>query len=242
MTVITSIPEVVNANSVISISEKIDANTYKYNIQLTVNNQVDLPSTIGYYEVQYIDSSTDYSNSSTKEFTLTERILLGDVTPMEYKIRIRYKGLDGRVGPWSSDYIHTVQYLGYFDDTISAISVDLDKTKINITLLRNTNKPSNFSHYEIRVLKDMDAIVTEDFWNYYDKNNPEQIYDYLKNSDKDTRLAFFAHSGDKLFGMPTEWLGQILKETPYKNCYAGSCNFERYASRSEEHTSELQSH
>lgn len=68
---------------------------------------------------------------------------------------------------------------------------------------------------------------------YYDPKNPNQLSEYLKNSDKDTNLAFFAHSGDKLFGMPTEQFGNTLQRVVYKDCYAGTCNFEKYASKPE---------
>jgi hypothetical protein len=65
---------------------------------------------------------------------------------------------------------------------------------------------------------------------YYDPNKPDQLQSSLQDSDPDTRIAFFAHHGEDLFGRPAKELGSVLQNTKYKNCYAGSCKFEDIAS------------
>jgi hypothetical protein len=54
-------------------------------------------------------------------------------------------------------------------------------------------------------------------------NRGKTLNEILRGSDAKTRLAFMAHHGDNLYGVPAGKLGYKLHGTTYDNCYLGSC-------------------
>lgn len=183
-------PKISSIQSDISVATQLANGLYKYN--MVVNKDpyaynsygvAELPDIVDSVEVQYVTIDEDFSVGRTKVFSLNNTIILDDVIPLtQYKIRIRYySSSTGRVGLWGTDpntslyyYTHIVASpTGTLFDRLEYIDVDLDRTNLLLTLNRTTTKISNFSHYEIRVLKDMNNEVPEDFWSYMDDpNNP----------------------------------------------------------------------
>lgn len=182
-------PQVTNILSDVSVATLVSPGVYKYNIRVSIapepaatTNQRQLPAIADSVEVQYVEATEEFSSAKTKKFLLSDSIVLDDInTSTQYKIRLRYaSSYDSRVGPWALDtdtslryYTHTTSAPVTFTDQIDSISFDLDKTTLLVTINRTNSKSPSFSHYELRVLKDPNSEVLEDFWSYADDiNNP----------------------------------------------------------------------
>ena len=182
-------PASVTFNSGEALASSVSPSTISYNISISVQHPEQVPQGIDGIEVEYVTSDstiTDTSNVPRYKFNLYQPIILTDVrVGQEYKIRLRYTGTNNRTGPWMKNgvldyFLHTVQANSIYDDRPDAIEVDLDRSNLFITISRTTNVPSNFSHYEVRILKDPDSVFNGDFWEDGDNTSSTLYPDIYK--------------------------------------------------------------
>lgn len=204
---IETAPEVYSIVSDLSVATVTGNNSWIYNIVVNLSYNTGTPTNVSGYEIQALKyPEEDFSVGTTKIYNVGERLVIPDTVPdTEYRIRIRYVGMDGRVGPWSIDpitdlayYTHTTSSPAANYDVPNYISVDLDHTYLKIAVNVESTKSANFQHYEFRILKDPDSLVTEDFWDYADdENNP-----YYNDIVKVTSISEFAEVDLRNFSSP----------------------------------------
>ena len=62
--------------------------------------------------------------------------------------------------------------------------------------------------------------------------NKKLLQDKLKGMTQFDKVAFFAHSGRSLSGIPNDTIAKYLDKSKVKDCYFGSCYFEEYLNKS----------
>ncbi len=149
------------------VSDILSPGTYAYKIKVSYANPTTLPNTVSSVECQYAYSNTvrssGYKSILVDYFSNTVEI--PDVIAGEtYKIRLRYRSSDGRVGLWTSWTNHTVVGRVTNYNAVTSITVKRSKKSLVITPITNSI-PSDFKYFEIRIFKD---AGTGDFWSSTD--------------------------------------------------------------------------
>ena len=62
--------------------------------------------------------------------------------------------------------------------------------------------------------------------------NKKLLQDKLKGMTQFDKVAFFAHSGQSLSGIPNDTIAKYLDKSKVKDCYFGSCYYEEYLNNS----------
>lgn len=135
------------------------------NIDINILNDTNLPELIDRVELYYYNSSATnrtpisvikHISAGTGSFTVSN-VTKGD----NYIFKARYLDKQGRIGPWSTERIHTVAGKGIVLDVISELTITRVHKNLIITPVI-VSRSNDFSNYEIRVIQDNSP---SDFWN-----------------------------------------------------------------------------
>lgn len=148
-----------------SVMERISKGIYRYNINVSYVNAISLPSITEYVELQY-DLITSTSSVNSKVLRVPYQkgsVSIVDVSDGEtYKVRLRYLGKNGLVGPWSAYSNHTVVGKTNPPSDVTNFTVSSDKSSGQLLLTWNNNPEVDVFTYEVRA---MDAG-----WGFNDSN------------------------------------------------------------------------
>lgn len=152
----------------------VGSNLYTYAIKVSyVNPDEKVNTKTQYVECEYIDTQNDDGLESRYERVpfIAGSVILREVEQgRTYKIRLRYIGLDGSVGPWTlwTDYL-----VQAFDDTgLIGLTVFADRVTRYLDITPSTTDnllPVDFKHYEFKVFKNETNVA---FW---DTEAPEDL-------------------------------------------------------------------
>jgi len=148
-----------------SAARLLSTGNYEQRIKISYTNPQELPRGTDTIECSYyLQNTTTLINATTfKEKYNSGSIYISGVEKSQvYKIKLRYVSTDGRTGPWTNEFTHTVgQFQTY--GTVDSIELDLNTHFLDMRAVSNTAiNPSLFKHYEYRVYRD---TGTADFWN-----------------------------------------------------------------------------
>lgn len=177
ITTISATPTINSLNSESSLSQEISTGNYTNTLLVAFgspefkdNISIEL-TTATKIQLQIIKSDQIFSDSQLSGLyeirkdanTLT---ITGLQSNTHYKIRVRYTDdIGSAVGPWSKIYYAFAK--GKVENTFNATSLVLDLQRTNIIAkpAASQNLPSDFKHYEFRLIKDINNNITTDFWN-----------------------------------------------------------------------------
>lgn len=170
----TDVPVVTNIVSDSSASKLLSVGTYEQRINISYANPQTLSKLVDKVQCSYyLQNVQQLINPSTTsvDYNTGSVYISGVERGQTYKIKLRYLTKDGRAGPWSPEYTHTVGQLANFL-TVQGVDIDLDNHTLFMTPITTTPlNTSLFKTYEYRVYRD---TGTEDFWDIV-PNNSNQI-------------------------------------------------------------------
>jgi len=169
-TTIVGYPTVSNVLSGDQLTEEIASGNYQNVVLISWTNSADLPLTAQKVEFQIVKGGESFTDTAQSGINLANKdagsyTVYGLSSNTVYKVRARYRNAEGTIsGPWSSEYFHTVQgkYINYYN--AATLVLDLQNTAIIAKPTPGQVIPSNFSHYEFRLVKDVNNNITTDFW------------------------------------------------------------------------------
>lgn len=148
-----------------SVMERISKGIYRYNINVSYVNAISLPSITEYVELQH-DLITSTSSVNSKVLRVPYQkgsVSIVDVSDGEtYKVRLRYLGKNGLVGPWSAYSNHTVVGKTNPPSDVTNFTVSSDKSSGQLLLTWNNNPEVDVFTYEVR--------ATDAGWGFNDYN------------------------------------------------------------------------
>jgi len=166
----TDVPNISLILSDESAAKLLSTGVYEQRIKISYTNPQELPKGTDMIECSYyLQSTSTLINATTfKEKYNSGSIYISGVEKGQvYKIKVRYVATDGRTGPWSTEFTHTVGTFRTYS-TVDGIYLDLNTHFLDISAISNT--PINtalFKHYEYRVYRDNG---TTDFWDLIPDN------------------------------------------------------------------------
>jgi hypothetical protein len=148
-----------------SAAKILATGSYEQRIKISYTNPQELPRSTDRVECSYyLENSTSLINATTftDAYNAGSIYISGVTLGQVYKIKLRYVATDGRTGPWTSLFTHTVgQFKTYA--VVNSVILDLDTHFLMMKAVSNVAiNPSLFKYYEYRVYKDEG---TGDFWN-----------------------------------------------------------------------------
>jgi hypothetical protein len=160
----TDVPAISLIVSDESAAKLLSTGSYEQRIKISYTNRQELPRGTDMIECSYYlqNTSTLINATTFKENYNSGSIYISGVEKGQvYKIKLRYVATDGRTGPWTSEFTHTVgQFQTY--GTVDSIELDLNTHFLDMRAVSNTAiNPSLFKHYEYRVYRN---TGTTDFW------------------------------------------------------------------------------
>lgn len=161
----TDVPNVTLIVSDESAARLLSTGNYEQRIKISYTNPQELPKGTEMIECSYyLQGTTTLINATTfKEKYNSGSIYISGVEKGQvYKLKLRYVSTDGRTGPWTSEFTHTVGTFKTYS-TVDSIYLDLNTHFLDMKAISNTDiNPSLFKHYEYRIYRDSG---TTDFWN-----------------------------------------------------------------------------
>jgi hypothetical protein len=161
----TDVPNVTLIVSDESAARLLSTGNYEQRIKISYTNPQELPKGTDMIECSYYlqNTSTLINTTTFKEKYNSGSIYISGVEKSQvYKIKVRYVATDGRTGPWTSEFTHTVGTFKTYS-TVDSIYLDLNTHFLDMSAISNTAiNPSLFKHYEYRIYRDSG---TTDFWN-----------------------------------------------------------------------------
>lgn len=163
-------PTISNIRSGDQLSEEIATGSYQNVVIISWQNPIDLPVIAEKVEFQIIQSTEIFNDTKQSGVYLVNKdaasyTAIGLTSNMIYKIRARYRNSEGTIsGPWGAESVHTVEgkTINYYN--APSLILDLQRTAIVAKPTAAEFVPSNFSHYEFRLIKDVNNNITTDFW------------------------------------------------------------------------------
>ena len=153
-----------------SAARLLSTGVYEQRIKVSYTNPQELPKGTDMIECSYyLQNSTTLINATTfKEKYNSGSIYISGVEKGQvYKLKLRYVSTDGRTGPWTSEFTHTVGTFKSYS-TVDSIYLDLNTHFLDMNAISNTAiNPDLFKHYEYRIYRDSG---TTDFWNIVPDN------------------------------------------------------------------------
>ena len=166
----TDVPNVSLIVSDESAARLLSTGNYEQRIKISYTNPQELPKGTDMIECSYyLQGTSTLINATTfKEKYNSGSIYISGVIKGEiYKIKLRYVATDGRTGPWTSEFTHTVGTFKTYS-TVDSIYLDLNTHFLDMSAISNTAiNPTLFKHYEYRIYRDSG---TTDFWNIIPDN------------------------------------------------------------------------
>jgi len=185
-----------------SAARLLSTGTYEQRVKISYTNPQELPRTTDKVECSYyLQNSSSLINATTftDAYNAGSVYISGITNGQVYKIRLRYVAADGRTGPWTSEFTHTVgQFKTY--STVDSVVLDLDTHFLMMRAVSNLAiNPALFKYYEYRVYKNEG---TGDFWNITpDSSNQIKV---IKSSGS-TQISVLEFSGSRISGIGVKY-------------------------------------
>lgn len=138
-----------------SVMEAVARGVFKYNINVAYVNDINLPGSTEYIQVEYDLSNAESTvNASIINVPFQKgSVNLPDVKENNiYRIRMRYIGSDGTTGTWTSYSTHTVVGKTNPPDTVTGFTARADSSSGQVLLSWNENLEADTYTYEVRLV------------------------------------------------------------------------------------------
>lgn len=147
-----------------SAAQILSTGNYEQRIKISYTNPQELPRIVENIQCSYyLQNTSTLINATTVSapYNAGSIYLTGVEKGQVYKLKLRYIAKDGRTGPWSAEFTHTVgQFQTY--STVDSLELDLNTHFLDMKAISAiANNPALFKHYEYRVYKNSG---TGDFW------------------------------------------------------------------------------
>lgn len=164
-------PTIFSVASNDNLSVQVANGSYQNAVVITWQNAIDLPVVAEKVEFQIITGVEEFTETKQAGIYLankdaTSYTVLGLTRNTVYKIRARYKNSAGTIsGPWGTAFSHLVEgkSINYYNAAV--LTLDLQRTTIVAKPTHQQIIPSNFKHFEFKLIKDTNNNITTDFWN-----------------------------------------------------------------------------
>lgn len=167
---ILSAPTITDIQSGDTLSSEISNGNYQNVAVITWQNAADLPLVAEKVEFQIVQINESFGDTTQSGVHVANKdsgsyTIYGLKTNTGYKIRARYRNAGGSIsGPWGAESVHTIEGKTINNYNAPSLILDLQRTAIVAKPTATEFVPSNFSHYEFRLIKDVNNNITTDFW------------------------------------------------------------------------------
>lgn len=137
-----------------TLIEKISKDVFRYSMNVSYTNSESLPNQVHSVEAQYdLSANLDSLSSQISRSEYTKGVItIKDVVEGEtYKVRLRYLGIDGRLGSWTPYEFHTVVGKTTRPAAVTGFKLEADYSIGRSILTWDANLEPDIKGYEVRV-------------------------------------------------------------------------------------------